>query len=87
VGFSSQAHFTDQFRRMTGGTPFRFRREMCSSLNRDFQDEQSISDEPMPASTLPAFDLSASSDLQTAALRPVGNHCEMKIKVGGALLA
>jgi len=25
VGFSSQAHFTDQFRRMTGSTPLRFR--------------------------------------------------------------
>jgi Helix-turn-helix domain len=26
VGFSSQAHFTDQFRRVTGSTPLRFRR-------------------------------------------------------------
>ena len=25
VGFSSQAHFTDQFRRVTGSTPLRFR--------------------------------------------------------------
>ena len=34
VGFSSQAHFTDQFRKMTGSTPLRFRTATDSQSNQ-----------------------------------------------------
>jgi len=42
VGFSSQAHFTDQFRRITGITPLRLRRETRSSPDRDSGDEPDV---------------------------------------------
>jgi AraC family transcriptional regulator len=39
VGFSSQAHFTDQFRRATGSTPHRYRKGTDPSSSSEAQDD------------------------------------------------